>query len=140
MPKRECKNFHNNTVIEEIMQVLLITRSTPMPLQHGYCFRSPMFFTIAHYDRRFKEYTPIHCNVYAYLKEKGWDFDKIMKECLHTVIDINGEPTHVVKHYETEDGFVEDVAIPMFALYEVLHRMYFNPKKTKRCKNTNGSR
>ena len=99
-----------------------------------------MYFTMAHYDRRFKEYTPIHCNVYAYLKEKGWNFDKIMKECLHTVMDINGEPTHVVKHYETEDVFIEDVAIPMFALYEVLHRMYFKPKKTKRCKSTNGSR
>lgn len=140
MAKLVTKNFHNNTVIQEIMQVLLLATQTPKYTQNGYWAKAPTRMAIAIYDPRFKEYKPIDCNVYCYLKQKGWDFDTIMNECLHTAMKLDGKDVPVVSHDVVDSRFEEIVYIPAFALYEVLHRMHFKPKKAKRCKNTNGSR
>lgn len=135
--KYKTTRVHKNTAIEQLMWILCVGKEQINEEMQGYWVTSPMYVSIALYNAPHKEYVPLHCNIRCYLKQRGYNFDEIIKECLHTVMQAeDGEVTHVVRHKEVHNNVVEIVEIPAFALYEVLHRMHFKPKK--KCKTTNG--
>ncbi len=131
--------IYYNTYITQLMTILLLGKERDDRIFDGQWVIAPNYFIVATYDPRFKEYKPVTPNVLCYLKMRGLSFQHIIKECLHTVMDIEGKPEHVCRLVEVPNEFYEELTIPAFALYEVLHRIHFSKKKAKPCKNTNGS-